>query len=327
MWIPVWDGSNRLWVDGDQCHLANGELAFVNESIPTPLPAWLEAPEGSDVRMSLDDRHVAGQLFEHRSMRAPAEHVLAFYRKCIDRGALEVEPDWSSPGLPGRCCPGFWAGSAQDRFVVNIYPWRDLAFWTVYLSHKNRRRKSESVPLTIRRRAPDRITLWIQNERRECWAPTSAVSTTYPRDLPEPRIRKRREPDVLPPDLLPAWLRFSIGDETPTVFTGYPDGRPIEEWRARMLLPPSVDPYVAFERWLAHFDACGLDATGVSSHNYYLTAWQQGQILTAQVASGGEHQGGISLLHAGETSISARYLVRRADVSSDSLGASADPTG
>ena len=325
MWIPVWDGSHQLWVNAAQCYLANGELAFVNESIPTPLPAWLETPPDSNVRMSVDDRHEAGVLQEHRSMRAPAEDILAFYRNCIERGGLELQPDWTRPGLPGRCSPGFLARSARDHFVMNVYQWRDLAFWTVSLSHNNRRRKSVSVPLTIVNRTPDKITLWIANDKRRCWAPASAVSTTYPLGLPQRGFRKRRELDVMPPDSLPSWLRFSISDETPTVLLGFPNGGPIEEWTARILLPPSVDPYLTFENWLDHLDACGLDATGASPDSYYLTVAQQGQILSAQVVLGAAHQGGISLLNSREKSITARFVIRRTDVSTDSPGACPDP--
>ena len=311
MWIPVWDGPRQLWVNEEHCYLENGELAFINESIPRPLPEWLETLPDSRVRMSSDDRHVAGCLLEHRSVGAPAEQVLAFYRHCIDQGGLEVQPDSATPGLPGRCCPGFSARNARDHFLVNVFPWRDLSFFTIYLTHHDRRRKSVSVPLQLIQTKPDGLTLWIANERRKCWVPTSAVSSTHPRGSPKPQVGKRRQPDVLPLSSVPSWLRYSIDARRPTVLTGYPNGRPIEEWSARILLPPFGNPYPIFEKWLAHFDACGLDATGASRSNYHLTVWQQGQMLSAQVAVGAENQGGISLLHAGEKSITARYVIRR----------------
>lgn len=319
MWIPVWDGPRQFWVNTAQCYLPNGELAFVNESIPRPLPDWLEAPADSEVRMSADDRHVAGSLLEHRSMRAsarstrpPAEHLLAFYRDCIDRGGLKLEPDWSSPGLPGRCCPGFAASSAQHHFLINIYQWRGIAFWTVYLHHKDRRRKSVSIPLEIVNRTPDGVTLWIANEKRHCWAPARAVTNKYPGDIAKDTAPERKL-EVMPSSSLPSWLRFSISDDTPIRFTApRPDGGPIEQWcSARIPLGPAVDPFLTFEKWLAHFDNCGLDATGASPDNYYLTVWQQGQMLSAQVALGAEHQGGISMFYCGEKTINARYVIRR----------------
>ena len=319
MWIPVWDGPRQFWVNETQCYLPNGELAFVNESIPRPLPDWLEAPPESKVRMSTDDRDVAGSLLENRSMRAPArstrppaEHVLSFYRNCVDRGGLKLEPDWSSPGLPGRCCPGFAASSSQHHFLVNIYQWRDIAFFTIYLHHKDRRRKSVSVPLEIVNGTPDGITLWIVNERRNCWAPASAVTTRYPGDILKDLPPEPPELQVMPSSSLPSWLRFSISDDTPTPFTGRPDGGPIEHWSTRIPLGPSIDPFLTFERWLDHLDACGLDASGASPARYYLTVWQQGQMLSAQVTLGGEQQGGISMFYCGEKTINARYVLRRA---------------
>jgi len=80
-------------------------------------------------------------------------------------------------------------------------------------------------------------------------------------------------------------------------------------------LGPSIDPFLTFERWLDHLDACGLDATGASPDHYYLKVWQQGQIITAQVASGGQHQGGIAMFYCGEKAITAGYVLRRAGVS------------
>jgi hypothetical protein len=68
---------------------------------------------------------------------------------------------------------------------------------------------------------------------------------------------------------------------------------------------------VTFEKCLSHLDACGLDATGVSSANYFLTAWQQGQMLAARVEVEAEHQGSIALLNSEEKSISLTYVVRR----------------
>jgi hypothetical protein len=318
MWIQVWDGPRQLWVNEAECYLPNGELAFVNESIPRPLPDWLEALPDSNVRMSADDRDTAGSLLEHRSMRAPAhstrptaEYVLSFYRNCIERGGLKVEPDWSSPGLPGRCCPGFAASNAQHHFLVNIYQWRDIAFWTVYLHHKDRRRKTVSVPLEVVKRTPDGITLWIANEKRNCWAPTRAVTTNYPGDILKDLPSQRRDLEVMPSSSLPPWLRFSISDDTPTVLTGRPNGGALEYWSARIPLAQAVDPFLTFERWLNHLDSCGCDASGGSPDHYYLTVWQQGQMLSAQVAFGGEHQGSVSMFYCGEKTINVRYVVKR----------------
>ncbi len=312
MWIPIWENAHQLWVRDDQCYFDSGELAFVNESIPTPLPAWFAVPPGSTLRMSDDERHVAGGLLEHRSMEATADHIVAFYRNRIERGGLKVTPEAMTPGLPGRCCPGFSAEGAHDRFTFNVYQRKHLAFWTVYLSH-HRRWKSVSVPLNVISRTPDRLTLWIANEKRECWAPASAVTDRYPGDPLERFVfNRRREPEVIPTDALPPWLRFTIREETPIVLTRYPGDQPLEHWEGRFLLPATLDPYVTFERWLDHIDANGFDASGVTgSNSYYLTVWQQGQMLSATVEINGEDQGGISLLNSGERSISARYVRRR----------------
>jgi hypothetical protein len=217
-----------------------------------------------------------------------------------------------SPGLPGRCCPGFSAEGVHDRFTFNVYQRKHLAFWTVYLSH-DRRWKSVSVPLTVISRTPDRLTIWIANEQRECWAPVSAVTDQFPRDRRERFVLDwPREPEVMPTDALPAWLRFPIDGEAPIVLKHYRGDEPLEEWRGRCLLPATADLYLTFERWLDHLDAHGFDASGVTgSNSYYLSVWQQGQMLSAAVEIGGESQGGISLLNSGERSISAHYLRRR----------------
>jgi hypothetical protein len=242
-------------------------------------------------------------------MRARADEVVAFYRGRIVRGGLTEQPDASSPELPGRCCPGFSADGATDTFLVNVYQWRDLAFWTVYLAHKSRRWKSVSVPLRLLNQAPERFTFWIEHEKQVCWAPPTAVTSDAPIELTERmNTRRRHEREVVPFESMPHWLQFTVSDNVPTVLWRYPDNGPMEQWTARMVLPPDIDPYMAFDSWLDHLEAHGVccDREG-GPDTFYVTVWQRGQMLSAQIQLDGGVQGSIALLNCGERSISVEY--------------------
>jgi hypothetical protein len=263
MWKPIYDGTTPLWVNIEECYLTNGELAFVNERISRPLPSWFGAPTASTIRYLNDTRDEALERFETRSMRGAAEDVVAFYKDRIYVGGLSVIADPVAAQLPGRCCPGFSAENAHDRFSINVYQWQDLAFWTTRLSHPDRRRKADYAYLYVVRRTSARVTLGHSDGSVECWAPTSAITDSCPFD-PRERLRRlrRREPERIPWSQLPAWLQFAIpGRISSLVARGDRAGEPIE-WEARTVLSSNIDPYSAFNACLGLLDSHGFDPTG-----------------------------------------------------------------
>jgi hypothetical protein len=309
MWISIYDGTRRFWVKAEDCYLANGELAFVNERIPRPLPSWFEVPQASTSRHLCDNRDEAQTRFETRSMQAAAEDVVAFYRDRTDAGGLSLVADPVVAGLPGRCCPGYSAASTVDRFSIDVYQWRDLAFSTTFLSHPDRKPKSAYAWLRIASRSAERVTFESSNGGIACWAPANAVTDVYPFDLPIPAPRLRREPERRPWSQFPPWLQFSIPGRSPWL-TGRVDGagEPVE-WAAYTILSPADDPYAVFNDCLRLLDSHGFDPTGAvrQARSYYLRVWQRGQIVQACIRAGSEGEALLALLNADEKSLLLRF--------------------
>ena len=212
------------------------------------------------------------------------------------------------PGTPWPLLPWFFSGSAEHRISINVYPWRDLAFWSTSLSHPDRKRKEISVPLRVVRRTAERVTLWIPHRMEECWAPTSAVTDVDPFDLEEylGHLQQRREHKLMQWSMLPGWLQFAILGRTQSLFGR---GSDPSEWEARTVLTSSNDPYAVFNACLELLDSHGFDSTGGirPGHSYFLQVWQQGQILQSCIHSDSEGEAIVALLNAGEVSISLRY--------------------
>lgn len=311
MLILVHDGTTQLLVDDQQCYLSNGELAFLDERMPRPLPPWFEAPTASIIRDFYDQRECALNRFENRSMQASAVDVVEFYKDRIATGGLVHIADPLDSALPGRCCPGFSAESANHRFSINAYQWRDLSFFSTILSHLEPERKQRGFPLQVARRTAERVTLWMPHRMEECWAPMSAVTDVNqvdPQDLLLSRER-RREPEQMPWSGLPAWLQFPIPGRTASIFgRGSDPGVPVE-WEARTVLSSSNDPYAVFNICLELLDSHGFDLTGSirPHHSYFLQVHQQGQILQCCIHSESEGEANLGLFNAGEVSIMLRY--------------------
>ena len=311
----VHDGTAQLLVDDQQCYLANGELAFVDERLRRPLPPWFEAPKASTIRDFYGLRDCALNHFETRSMQASDVDVVEFYSDHIAAGGLARIADPVDPELPGRCCPGFSAASADHRFSINVYQWRNLSFFTTILSHLDPKRDQSSLPLQVTRRTSERVMLWIPHRMEECWVSMNAVTVVGQfnhEDLLR-SLQPRQEHEQMSWSSLPAWLQFAIPGRTDSLFGHRRDQGELVEWDGRTVLSSSNDAYGVFNTCLELLDSYGFDLTGSirPDHSYFLQVHQQGQILQAYIHSESEGDAILALLNVGEASIMLRYSKSR----------------
>jgi len=293
MWIEVHGGSVSLWVPSDECRLPNGDLAFANEAWPAPpLPGWFGAPADSTLRESSDMRGMGWPLVEHRSMQGNAGQVLAFHRDVAQRGGLAMAA-W----LPvGRAGPGFSAENAEYALDLDVHEHGDLAFWTIQLRSRIRRRnKAFSPPLVLVGRNDERVTLRHEFIDEEYWAPVNAVRDSEPQAVEREPFRE--EPVMW--SLLPPWAQFSVDDGSEGQARVRRGENGAEEWDASILSPLEGDPQSAFEFCLDSLDAHGFDASGIQrpNHSYFVSIMPGGHSRNAHIRSEAGDQAIVTVLN------------------------------
>jgi hypothetical protein len=281
MWIEVRGGPGALWVQSDECRLPNGELAFVNETWPAPpLPDWFGAPADSALRESSDMRGMGWPLIEHRSMKANAGQVLTFYKASAERGGLARTEKWPA----GRAGPGYSAENGEYAFNLDVYEHRDLAFWTIQLSYKNRKRHQfASPPLLFVGRDDERVTLRHERIGQEYWAPVATARDSEPPTAEREMLRE----EPLTWSLLPTWVQFGIDNGTEGNAVRNRGQNGAEEWSASIHQRFEGDPQVMFEACLNSLDAHGFDAGGTErpDHTYFISILQGGHSQNAHIRS------------------------------------------
>jgi len=290
MWTMVSGCPETMWVKTIECRLANGELAFVDELGPAPQsPPWLVGPEGSLLQQRQDGRAGGDYLREFRSLRAPAEDVLAYYRELVERSGLAILPD----RRPGRLCSGFRAKSAEFGFHIYVFERKGLSFWNTGLYTESYKKRKWLPPyLHFLEQDHERVKMRSAEHRpKECWAPVSAISKT------EPSVEKKCSfvTESILWSSLPKWIQFNIEDgrEGKVYLWEEEDGS--KGWNAQISAQIEGDPRSAFESWLDDLEALGFAMRGTEGldRGYYISVmWNW---PSAHIQSGSGDEGSIGM--------------------------------
>jgi hypothetical protein len=316
MWIEIVGGPKPLWLNEDDCLDKDGDscsniMRFPPDTELAQPPTWFKAPEGSQLRHSINwMTHM-----ECRSMRSPMGEILAFYRDVVTRAGLTVSDTLKSTGSMGctahlgRRGPGFYAVSDDYSFGIEILEHAGVSFWTIQHRAKvpqpeqpialpklpayrndveTLRIPMEDEPGAYRIEHSDyklnfvsmtqeRIELVHKASGEEHWASSHALLDA------KPAIPNRERPKSLRINWpsLPEWVQFDLDPSSQGSISPYQDEDGTEIWGA--------DTSTLFDgcwRCLFHFcldwlDNQGFDGTGVErpEHSYYLTILQGGASL------------------------------------------------
>jgi hypothetical protein len=288
-WIEIIGLPKPLWVQCNECRLANGDLAFDTPAAAKdklPVPPWFDAPVNSRIRQQFDMREIGLCLREIRSMQAGAEEVLTFYRNCSERGGLvcAAEPQ----GV--RMAVGFRAENETESLTIDLYEHKGSTFWTVSLVDEGRARDGFRpakvvVPkiLELVDRDHERATLREPFSGKECWVPAHALTDVEPDILelePEPA-------GSVIWSSLPEWVQFGIEDGCKGMAGIRREPGRVRTWEASIGKDLEGDHRAAFDSCLHSLDARRFDASGAVTpdRSYFVEVTRSGSSLTAFVHS------------------------------------------
>lgn len=291
--IEVRGGPKPLWVNEFACFAPDGQMAFSYEEHPERQhPSWLIAPEGSVVRESSGLKNPEHPISETRSMCTSADHILAHYQDCSDRGGLK----WTSDPVVdhalkmttlSRIEPGFYAENAEYYFSLEIFQHRRTSFWTIKHGQKlppSFRSKREPMYLVFAAEADGRVILRNPDSGLEYWAHLEDLMESEPSFVIGAPYESPEEVPILWA-LLPAWMQFDLKAGVMGAAVPIP---PLCRWAAGIsAMKFEGDAHDMFETCLSCLDGNGFDATALANpdRSYFVTSSTGGRHLHARIKS------------------------------------------